>query len=686
MVALLAAALAAGPGLSGGKIEKRGGESEGARKESGDRPLQPLSLSSPALSVPRFGAAVVGALQAFTHALTHTHAHTHTHTHTLPLFSATRPAAAPLARRALREVATAAAGPASVSTTFRPPFDWGVATAAYQIEGAARAGGRSPSIWDTFSNDAAAVGDDFYTRYPEDIELMKAMGVTKFRMSLSWPRIIPGAVGEPSAEGIAFYHAVLDALIEAGIEPWVTTYHWDLPQSLQDKFGGWASPDVVPAYEAYAALVFKEYGGKVKNWSTFNEPRTFCTLGYGVGVHAPGIKSVEQTWQCVHHVLEGHAAAAKHFRKTVPDGKLSMNLDGEWGEPLTDSDADKEAAQIHRDYHYGMFADPLYFGRYPDSVLKHSPPGLGKISPRLASELKGSMDLFSFNAYTTRYVKASPGSNNPEGLGLANYETLESSATGVPLGPVADSSWLIVTPWGFRKALKYLNDRYHPGEMAVTENGVSVPQEDNLPFPAVLKDTFRVQFYDSYLKAAAAAVKEDGVPLKTYFAWSLLDNFECELEKERERKMEMGWRWRGGFAGAAVLPAASGAVFRGSPASHICLLCLARVRPAARQRWRTRERPCAPRATTASIFSHPLSPFPFYLSGADGFAKRFGITYVDYKDGQKRYPKDSFRYLSKLWGGSGGADLPEKYIPAGFVGSSAPPADTSNDPPAPQTP
>jgi len=228
---------------------------------------------------------------------------------------------------------------------------------------------------------------------------MVAMGVKKFRMSLSWPRIIPGASAgsEPSQEGIDFYHRVIDALLAAGIEPWVTTYHWDLPQSLQDKYGGWAGPQVVEDYAAYAALVFKEYGGKVKNWSTFNEPRTFCTLGYGTGLHAPGISSVEQTWQCVQHVLEGHAAAHKAFRASVPGGKLSMNLDGEWGEPLTDSAADAEAAQIHRDYHYGLFADPLYFGKYPESVMKHAPPGLGQITPELAADLKGSMDLFSFN-------------------------------------------------------------------------------------------------------------------------------------------------------------------------------------------------------------------------------------------------------------------------------------------------
>lgn len=151
------------------------------------------------------------------------------------------------------------------------------------------------------------------------------------------------------------------------------------------------SPKIVGDYSRYAEVVFKEYGKKIENWSTFNEPRTFCTLGYGTGFHAPGVKSVEAAWRCTQHVLESHAAAARHFRKEVPGGKLTMNLDGEWGEPLTDSPADVAAAQIHRDYHYGMFADPLYFGHYPESVVKHKPPGLGKISPELAKELKASM-------------------------------------------------------------------------------------------------------------------------------------------------------------------------------------------------------------------------------------------------------------------------------------------------------
>jgi hypothetical protein len=337
-----------------------------------------------------------------------------------------------------------------------PPFAWGVATAAYQIEGGAREGGRGVSIWDTFSKNAGDIADDFYHKYPEDIALMKKMGVNKFRMSIAWPRIVPGGTASSpvNAAGVAFYHKVIDALLEAGIEPWVTTYHWvrrsrfwgkgrkkkggserdapclsisvlkghprsqraarekeqktkknskktsklstttnhqDLPQTLQDKYGGWVSPKVVDDYSRYASVVFKEYGKKVKNWSTFNEPRTFCTLGYGTGFHAPGVKSVEAAWRCTQHVLESHAAAARHFRKHVPGGRLTMNLDGEWGEPLTGSPDDAAAAQSHRDYHHGMFADPLYLGHYPESVVKHNPPGLGKISPELAKELRASM-------------------------------------------------------------------------------------------------------------------------------------------------------------------------------------------------------------------------------------------------------------------------------------------------------
>ena len=233
-------------------------------------------------------------------------------------------------------------------------------------------------------------------------------------------------------------------------------------------------------------------------------------MGYGTGFHAPGVKSVEAAWRCTQHVLESHAAAAKHFRKKVPGGKLTMNLDGEWGEPLTESADDAAAAQTHRDYHHGMFADPLYLGHYPESVVRHNPPGLGKISPELAKELRASMvrvggekggerefffgvffpptflhpplfsffslspnpnpipipkkqptqqDLYAVNAYTTRLVSRKDGEMSGDGLGLTNYLAAEKDLSGKLLGPVAESSWLLVDPAGFGKLLVYLNKR-----------------------------------------------------------------------------------------------------------------------------------------------------------------------------------------------------------------------------------
>ena len=281
---------------------------------------------------------------------------------------------------------------------------------------------------------------------------------------------------------------------------------------------------IVDDFARYADIVFTEFGARIKHWSTFNEPRTFCTLGYGMGVHAPGIKSVESAWQCVQHVLEAHAAAFKKFKAKVPGGELCMNLDGEWGEPASDSAADREAAQTHRDYHYGLFADPIYLGRYPQSIIDHAPAGLGKISPQLAADLKGSQTLYCFNGYTTRWVKARKGALQGDGLGVADYDGL-TELNGKTIGPRGEPEWLYSVPWGFKAALVYLNKRYNPGNMAVTEFGIACPGEDALPLKAALNDTCRVDYYRDYIKAAADA-KAEGAPISIVFPWSFSDNLE----------------------------------------------------------------------------------------------------------------------------------------------------------------
>ena len=309
-----------------------------------------------------------------------------------------------------------------------PPFPLGVASSAFQIEGAATADGKGPSIWDTFShtpgkvlnNDTGDVACDFYRRYEADIALMKSLGVTAFRFSLAWARILPAGRGAPNPAGLAFYHAVLDALAAAGIEPHVSLYHWDLPQALEDEYGGWLSPTSVDDFAAYAALAFKELGPKVKFWSTFNEPYTFAFCGYAYGIHAPGRcsdrakceaggNSETEPWLVSHHVLLAHAKAVEAFRtRATPGGRISINLNAEWAEPASTSPADAAAAARYLDFQLGLYAEPVFLtGDYPASVRARV-PSLPAFTPAQSASLKGSADYFALNHYTSRWVRDVP--------------------------------------------------------------------------------------------------------------------------------------------------------------------------------------------------------------------------------------------------------------------------------------
>eukprot|EP00884_Botryococcus_braunii_P016734 jgi/Botrbrau1/3744/Bobra.0363s0023.1 len=201
-------------------------------------------------------------------------------------------------------------------TLAAPPFEWGVATAAYQVEGATSEDGRGQSIWDTFASqghiargETGAVGDDMYHKYPVDIALMKQLGIKNLRLSLAWPRIYPQGSGTVNQAGLSFYNKLIDSLLAANIEPYVTLYHWDLPQTLQDRYGGWAGDGIVDDFANYAATVFTSLGEKVRYYTTFNEPWSFCFLGYGSGSHAPGVSG--QAWSCVYHVLAAHAGGSE---------------------------------------------------------------------------------------------------------------------------------------------------------------------------------------------------------------------------------------------------------------------------------------------------------------------------------------------------------------------------------------
>eukprot|EP00884_Botryococcus_braunii_P008097 jgi/Botrbrau1/17289/Bobra.0015s0046.1 len=294
-----------------------------------------------------------------------------------------------------------------------PDFFLGFATAAYQVEGGANDGGRGPTIWDTFThtsgkvhnNETGDVAVDFYHRFQDDIRIMKSLGIKHFRLSVAWSRIFPAGVGsQPNQQGLDFYSNLVDALLDAGITPYVTLFHWDLPQALQDKYGGWEGGQVVDDFAAYASAVFKALGNRVVWWTTFNEPWTFCFLGYGIGVHAPGVKGESRAapWVCTYHVLLAHAAAVKAFRALVPGGKISMNINGDWSEPYSTSAADQEAAARHMEFQIAIFGDPLYTGDWPESVKKRV-AALPAFTPQQAADILNSTDYYAMNFYTAKF-------------------------------------------------------------------------------------------------------------------------------------------------------------------------------------------------------------------------------------------------------------------------------------------
>ena len=385
-----------------------------------------------------------------------------------------------------------------------------------------------PCFLQVKNGDTGDVACDFYHRFKDDVALMQRLGVASFRFSLSWARLLPAGRGAAlNPDGVRFYTDLLDELAAAGIEPHVTLYHWDLPQALQDEYEGWLSPRSVDDFAAYARAVFAAFGHRVTFWSTFNEPYTFAFCGHELGIHAPGRcsdrarcaagDSAVEPWTVSHHVLLAHAAAVKHFRELVPRGRISININAEWAEPLTASAEDAAAAARYLDSQLGLYADPLWKGDYPAS-LKARVPALPSFTDAQKADLKGSADYFLLNHYTSRYVSHAPGSGPVDAAAVTERD-------GVPIGDRAASFWLFSVPWGFRKLLAHVAAEYG-GEIMVTESGCDGPGEDVAPLPGVLDDAFRLAYFQGYVAAAEAAVREDGANITSYASWSLRDNFE----------------------------------------------------------------------------------------------------------------------------------------------------------------
>jgi beta-glucosidase len=464
-------------------------------------------------------------------------------------------------------------------------FVWGVATAAYQIEGAVNDGGRGSTIWDTFSalpgktdhGDTGELADGSYYRVKEDVQLIKDMGLKSYRFSIAWSRIMPTGQLPVNQVGVDHYNAVLDELERQGIEPLVTLYHWDLPSGLEDLYGGWLSPEIERDFVAYADVAFAAFGDRVKMWSTMNEPWTFCLFGYVTGLFAPGRcsdrsictegDSATEGYIAAHNVLNSHAAAVELYRtkyQSSQGGKIGIVLNQDWAEPLTDDPLDVAAAERKNEFTMAWFADPLVFGRYPESMVRLVGDRLPQFTPEQKVRITGSYDYFAINHYSTKYyydplrplqegeirveapISAVVGVGADESSPSASRSLFDTSGNlgwpadqankeskydmhGQLIGPEAASSWLHVVPWGFHRTIMWNHFRYTvDGKRPViyiTENGCDVPGENDMTLDTVLDDTFRIEYYRLYLLEMERAMS-DGVDIRGYYAWSLMDNYE----------------------------------------------------------------------------------------------------------------------------------------------------------------
>jgi beta-glucosidase len=404
--------------------------------------------------------------------------------------------------------------------TFPKDFVWGTATASYQIEGAAMQEGRGECIWTRFSHTPGKVKHghtgniacDHYHRYPEDVALMQSLGVHAYRFSISWARLIPNGTGAVNQAGLDFYSRLIDKLLEAGITPFATLYHWDLPQALEDQ-GGWANAAMPDWFADYATLAAKQYGDRVKHWITLNEPWCTAFLGYMFGVHAPGVRDEKAAFRAAHHTHLAHGRAMQVLRAEVPNALAGTTLNVVPHEPATDDPRDVQMAHIADGLQNRWFLDPVFKGCYPSDVAAHltSRGVLDGIDLDAVSLAAQPADFVGLNYYMRWLIRHDP--NNPE-----NYLTeLPADAQLTHMG------WEVY-PQGLRDALLRLHRDYAPPAIYVTENGAAYPEPDQVTGD-VLEDPERVAFLKGYLGAAAEAMAQ-GVPLKGFFVWSLLDNFE----------------------------------------------------------------------------------------------------------------------------------------------------------------
>lgn len=402
-------------------------------------------------------------------------------------------------------------------SAFPPGFRWGVATAAYQIEGGAGEDGRGPSIWDTFVHtpgltfhgDTGDVACDHVHRWAEDLDLLARLGVTDYRLSVSWSRLQPAGSGELNPAGVAFYRGLLAGLRDRGIRPLVTLYHWDLPQPLEDA-GGWPSRATAEAFADYAALTVAALGDLAEDWVTLNEPWCSSILGYGLGAHAPGRRNLIEAYAAAHHLNLAHGLALARIRQVSPDARVGISNLVVDIVPASDAPADLAAARRLDAFDNRLFLDPVYLGGYSEAVLELAPGLAEQVLPGDLELIGAPTDFAGVNHYQRVVVAHSPGSG-PLDL------------TETPAEPATTSFGWSVLPDSLAAVLQRVAAEFTSLPLYVTENGASY--HDYVGPDGLVADPERVEYLRGYLDAAGRALRA-GVDLRGYYHWSFLDNFE----------------------------------------------------------------------------------------------------------------------------------------------------------------
>lgn len=387
---------------------------------------------------------------------------------------------------------------------FPSGFWWGAATASYQIEGAVRAGGRGESIWDRFSHtpgridngDTGDVACDHYHRYAQDIELMKFLGINAYRFSVAWPRILPEGKGKVNRTGLDFYDRLTDGLLAANIRPFLTLYHWDLPQALQ-ALGGWANRDSIGWFSDYVDVVSRRLGDRIGWFATHNEPEVIAFGGHLEGLHAPGIQDPAIAYRVAHHLLLSHAHVIPILRHNAPQAQLGIVLNQNYVMPADESH--EEEAILMDALRNRWFMDPVLRGVYPQEAVEHLGTTLEEIDLAEVGQVKGTLDFFGLNYYTRRMIGQHPSQRLP----------------------VTAMGWEFY-PDGLYQLLLRLK-AYQAPPIYITENGAAYA--DPAPINGVVEDPQRVAYYDAHLDTLNRAIAA-GVDVRGYFAWSLMDNFE----------------------------------------------------------------------------------------------------------------------------------------------------------------